>query len=264
MTHQTVVAQGLVVPCYNEAFRLDVQQFERLIDHAPGLQLFVVDDGSTDNTRAVLGALQRARPGRVHLMVNGSNQGKAEAVRRGLSRALEAGCPIVGFLDADLAAPVDEVVRLLGQMRESDCDALLGSRVRLLGRQIERNEIRHYLGRAFATAVSLVLRLGVYDTQCGLKLFRRTPSLEAALAEPFMSRWVFDVELLSRLMRGPFALEAHRIHEEPLHSWCDISRSKLRPSHMLGAGVDLVRIAWRGHQRARGGGGPRKAMAPRS
>jgi hypothetical protein len=114
--------------------------------------------------------------------------------------------------------------------------------------------MRHYLGRVFATAASLVLNLGVYDTQCGAKLFRCTPALEAALAAPFASRWAFDVELLSRLTHGPVALPARRIHEEPLRTWCDISRSKLGVLPMLGAGVDLARIAWQGHRQERAGG----------
>ena len=49
---------------------------------------------------------------------------------------------------------------------------------------------------------SLILHARVYDTQCGAKLFRRSAALEAALADPFLSRWSFDVELLGRMLIG--------------------------------------------------------------
>ena len=61
---------------------------------------------------------------------------------------------------------------------------------------------RHYVGRLFATASSLILDMTVYDTQCGAKVLRAGPALRAALATPFHSRWAFDVELLGRLHNG--------------------------------------------------------------
>jgi dolichyl-phosphate beta-glucosyltransferase len=239
------IEQGLVMPCYNEAQRLDLGALLKLVDSSPGLRLFAVNDGSTDTTLELLRRLEIDRPGRVAVVDLATNQGKAEAVRQGLSVALASGCEMVGFFDADLSTPVGELLRLLACMRSSRCDILLGSRVKLLGRQIERLASRHYLGRVFATAASLTLNLAVYDTQCGAKIFRRTPALEEALSRPFLSRWVFEVELLSRVTRGPHAIPVDRIQEEPLLVWRDVPGSKLTNRAKVGAAIDLARIAWR-------------------
>ena len=77
------------------------------------------------------------------------------------------------IIDADLAAPLGTFLDFLEFFeKRPDIDIVFGSRVRLLGRTIERNFIRHILGRLFATIVSLVTHVPVYDTQCGVKLFR--------------------------------------------------------------------------------------------
>jgi hypothetical protein len=118
--------------------------------------------------------------------------------------------------------------------------------VGLLGHAIERSMVRHYLGRVFATASSIVLDLDVYDTQCGAKAFRAGPTLRAALADPFASRWVFDVELLSRLHGGSAGapgLPASAFLEVPLNEWHDVHGTKLGVRSAARAVADLARIA---------------------
>jgi dolichyl-phosphate beta-glucosyltransferase len=242
-----LAAVTIVVPAYNEGTRLDAEAFLGLVDGPPeGPALLFVNDGSSDDTAERLTALA-ARSPRIGVLSLEQNRGKAEAVRRGLLAALEGGAQIVGYLDADLATPPAEARRLVELMQASpEVDVLLASRVSLLGRDIQRRPLRHYLGRVFASAASLLLRLRVYDTQCGAKLFRRTPQLVAALGEPFLSRWIFDVELLGRLLAGaPGAppLAVQRIVEEPLRAWRDVPGSKLRPHHLARVSADLARIA---------------------
>jgi hypothetical protein len=125
---------------------------------------------------------------------------------------------------------------------------VFGARVRLLGRSIERRALRHYLGRAFATAASVALGMGVYDTQCGAKLFRVSPEIKAIFEPPFVTRWLFDVELIARLVqvrRGSGLPPTEKlIYEWPLPEWHHVAGSKVRPSDFGKAFFGLARIYW--------------------
>ncbi|TMA23794.1 MAG: glycosyltransferase [Deltaproteobacteria bacterium] len=235
MAHSTVV-----IPCFNEARRLPAERIQAL-GHHPSVDLVLVDDGSTDGTSLALERICRALPlGKARLLVLERNCGKAEAVRRGLLAALEMGSDFVAYLDADLATPGEEMLRILGVLESGSVHAALGSRVAVLGTHIERSATRHYLGRFFATVASLILHLPVYDTQCGAKAFRAGPALAAALSTPFHARWAFDVELIGRLLAA--GLTAEDFIEVPLRRWVDVAGSRLRPLQFPLLGWELFRI----------------------
>ncbi len=237
---------AVVIPCYNEAPRLQVPRFERFLEQASeGLSAIFVDDGSRDRTAAILEDLIHPYRGRAHLVRLPSNRGKAEAVRQGLLQGLDRGADLVAYWDADLATPLSTIALFRNLMEERpDIDAVLGSRVRLLGKYIARRPLRHYMGRVFATVASPMLRLPVYDTQCGAKMFRRTPALEEALKQPFRSHWIFDVEFLGRLLRWyrqhrPEA-EGRAFYEYPLPEWRDVGGSRVRPRDLVRAAMELA------------------------
>jgi dolichyl-phosphate beta-glucosyltransferase len=235
----------VVVPCYNEAQRLDAGPLLEFAVQEPGADLLFVNDGSTDDTAGRLAEIAAARPDRVRVLSLETNGGKAEAVRRGMRQALEGGAVVVGYLDADLSTPPREMKRIFRALERPGVEVAIGARVALLGTDIERNAIRHYLGRVFASLASLILRARIYDTQCGAKLFRTTPALTAALSQPFISRWAFDIELLGRMLAGgggaaPVPLKA--IVEVPLDTWHDIQGSKLTPLAMGRTLFQLGRI----------------------
>jgi len=244
---------AIVIPCFNEAKRLDRAAFEQFSSENPDVSLVFVDDGSRDDTRRILEELAARLPDRASVVALEENSGKAEAVRRGIHQALEHQPSslerqpnYVGFWDADLATPLDAIGKFSDLLDANpQLQMIMGARVQLLGRHIERSPLRHYAGRVAATAISMVLGLRVYDTQCGAKLFRSDAARDL-FSEPFRTRWIFDAEIIARLIArsaahsGPEARDL--IHEYPLHAWLDVRGSKVGPSDYLRAAVDLHRI----------------------
>lgn len=237
----------IVVPCYNEAQRLNVQAFKAFAAVHREIRFLFVDDGSRDRTRAVLEELAAEDPGAFALMGLERNSGKAEAVRNGILRALAERPDYVAFWDADLATPLPSILSFREILdSRPEIEVVIGSRVKLLGRAIERRPIRHYLGRIAATLASMTLGLSVYDTQCGAKMFRSTPEIAHVFAEPFATHWVFDIEIFARLIRyrRDHALPAvdQVIYELPLDRWHDVRGSKVKGGDFLTGAMELFVI----------------------
>lgn len=233
-----VARVALVIPCYNEANRLDTAAFKNFRLPSDDIEFVFVNDGSTDNTLQVIQSL----PGTVVNLER--NSGKAEAVRRGMLAALDRKADIIGFWDADLATPFTELPGFLAIMRDrSEVEMVFGARVRLLGRQISRRPSRHYFGRVGATLISSSLGLAVYDTQCGAKLFRASDTLRDVFNTPFLSRWIFDVEIIARFVqRWGRDRVARALYEYPVTQWQDVKGSKVKSQDFIRALRDLWKI----------------------
>ncbi len=239
----------LIVPCYNEAARLNPQAFLDFATAHRLARLLFVDDGSTDGTPEIVERLKASAPDSVDVLSLPSRQGKGEAVRRGIVEGIRRGPDFVGFWDADLSTPLHAVDDFLAlAARRPEMEVILGSRVMLMGRDIRRQAWRHYLGRVFATAVSLTLDLPIYDTQCGAKVFRANEAIAAVFATPFHSRWIFDVEMLARFLRQPVQdgdpPRRARIYELAVPAWHHQPGSRLRWTDFVRAMFDLAAI-WR-------------------
>lgn len=238
----------IVIPCYNESARLNVDRIVQFSRNHRTIDLLFVNDGSTDDTSAILRSLVRFLGSRCSLVEFSENQGKAEAVRTGLLVAIARGAEYVGYWDADLAAPLEAIPRFQDCLRRNPAsEMVLGIRLPLLGRRIQRSRIRTLLGRVFAFAARVVLGIRVTDVQCGAKLLRATPRLTRVLEERFLARWIFDVELVARLARSHRDSECSKnwVHELPLDEWREVKGSKLRIWDFGRAVSDLTRIWWR-------------------
>lgn len=235
----------LVIPCYNETARFPREQFEEHLAKLPGLSLLFVDDGSTDATADMLRSFCAAHTDRCEVLVLPRNGGKAEAVRQGMLKAGGQGGSFdyFGYFDADLAIPLDEAFLFFAFLQERRPVYILSGRVKLLGTtRIERFLYRHILGRMFATYVSWVMDLAVYDTQCGAKLVR-VDMARTLFEEPFMSRWLFDIELLYRCigLYGRANVE-EQVAEVPLRKLRDPGGSTVTFSRAARLPIELLRI----------------------
>jgi len=228
---------ALAVPCYNERGRVDVARFASAAEEY-NLRILFVDDGSSDGTGEFLEQQIAGNP-RLSVLRCPRNEGKAAAVREGMLALLQR-CPEaewVGFWDADLSSPLSEVPRMLRfhELEGGGFDAIWCSRVMRAGSEVKRPGRRHIFGRLFATASGLLLGARAYDTQCGAKLFRRSVVTDI-VGKPFISRWIFDVEIYCRMGHD-------RILEYPVKEWRDVPGSKVRIlRESVRVGGDLLKI----------------------
>lgn len=235
---------ALAVPCYNESVRMSPGRWLDFLADADstGIHFFFANDGSTDGTRRLLDDLC-AKTDRAHLLDFDSRRGKGEVIRQAMLKILasreqgDVSFDYVGFWDADLATPLGELPGMRRLAREHAFDAIFCSRVRRLGAIIQRNPIRHVLGRVFATAASFMLDLPVYDTQCGAKIFR-ADALAQVVREPFASSWIFDVEIVLRMKQRGFV----RLYEHPVSAWAEIPGSKMKLLDLARIPIDLLKI----------------------
>lgn len=236
----------LAIPCYRDADRLSrfLPDLARALAPHPGISIRVVDDGSGPTaaaaTREATLAAAHDHPAILPPLLLPANLGKGGAIYAAWDAAPDADW--LGFVDADGAVPAREVARLVSLLPFTPADALLASRVKMLGRLVERTPKRHLAGRVFATLTTLATGLAVYDSQCGCKFVRRSlyERVRPALVE---TRFAFDVDLLAHLHRA-----GARLEEVPI-DWTDIPGSKvslLRDSAQMAAALLKLRARLRG------------------
>jgi glycosyltransferase involved in cell wall biosynthesis len=231
---------AVVIPCHNEEKRLDSKKFEMFIDNETNVDFVFVNDGSSDSTLELLRKIEARNP-RCRVLDLRENRGKAAAVHAGFQEAFKHDYAYVGFWDADLATPLDDITRFVEIVKSGKYDCVFGCRVLRMGTEIKRKTSRHYIGRIYATIISLLLGLPIYDTQCGAKIFRRSKYLEKTFEKPFRTKWVFDVEIIARMKM--YQQDFHkRVYECPLEKWTDVEGSQVSLLDGLMAFVDLFKI----------------------
>jgi len=221
---------------------LKKEAFLSFVNEHRHIAFLFVNDGSTDNTLEVLNEFVKEHEN-LHVLNLEQNGGKAEAVRQGMLCAFQTFKPqYIGFWDADLATPLDELPNFKTIIQEQKFDIITGLRLMRLGAKVKRKNSRHFLGRIFATVASNVLRLPVYDTQCGAKLYKAelVPDL---FDEKFTTRWLFDVEILARYVKRYGSDKAKiDIYEYPVFAWEDKHGSQVKTKDFIKAPIELWKI----------------------
>jgi len=231
---------AIIVPCFNEEKRMDISEWQRIVNRFADCQWVFVNDGSSDRTSSLINKLTGRN---VYQLDLPTNHGKGNAIRAGLLHIIEPS-PMtllaeldfsrIGYIDSDGAFDLLDIELLLSTAEEKmesvpPCKVIIGSRVKLAGRHIERSKIRHYLGRLIATFVCQGWEKAPYDTQSGFKIFSLDSSFREAVKTPFKTSWFFDIELLLRLD----TLDSLRIWEVPLMRWEEIGESSINSSKYL-------------------------------
>ena len=239
---------AIVVPCYNEYNRLPVADFELFLKAHKNVCICFVNDASSDKTLLQLEALKNKFANQIVLLNNKKNMGKAASVRAGILHCDQENlAPVFAYLDADLATSLEECYSYLIPLNE-DKTFVFASRILKIGSVVERKFSRFLFGRIIATFISNILDIKVYDTQCGCKVFDASLS-EILFKKPFISKWLFDVELFSRLLCHFGKEDALKSMEEiPVKRWVDQGESKVKVSYFFRLWYDLYLIR-KVHQR---------------
>jgi len=227
----------IVIPAYNERDRIRPTLDEMLRyseQHNWDVEILVVDDGSRDDTAAIVLEYSKAHP-QISLVASSSNHGKGFSVRAGM---LVARGDVCLFTDADLSSPMTEAHLLFDAITEG-ADIAIGSRWLRAELQTERQPLyRQLLGRVFNLLLRLVLGLNYADTQCGFKAFRRDAARRVFPLQK-IERWGFDPEILF------LARKLGLVVKEVPVVWAHSQGTRLHPFRdglrMFG---DVLRIRW--------------------
>lgn len=238
---------SIIIPAYNEERRLP-PSLQKVVDflrkQAYTSEVIVVENGSTDRTTEVVQAFIDAHQdaeGKVRLALLHSSPGKGAAVKVGM---LAAQGEYRFICDADLAMPIEEIVKFLPPVQNPDrFDIAIASREAPGAVRYNEPLYRHIMGRVFNFLVRIMAVPGIQDTQCGFKMFTRQAALHLFPLQQ-IEGWSFDVEVL-------YIARQHglRLIEVPIN-WYYQEDSRVRPIHDT---INMVRELLRIRRNGRAG-----------
>ncbi|MDO9260777.1 MAG: glycosyltransferase [Flavobacteriaceae bacterium] len=233
----------IVIPCYNEQFRLPTTEFVNFYNEKRNFHFIFVNDGSKDLTSDVIKKIINGREDRMCLLEICINSGKSEAVRLGMLHSqIWNNFEIVGYLDADLSIPLDEAERLTEFFKNENVYFVFGSRLQRLGVNIKKKLYRHIIGRVFATFASRMLNIVVYDTQCGVKFFKKD-IINHIFGEKFNSSWIFDLEVFYRFINYFKGKNLNLFAKEiPLEKCIHVDGSKIRTYQFIKIPIEMIKL----------------------
>ncbi|MGF1558224.1 MAG: response regulator [Flavobacteriaceae bacterium] len=235
---------GVVIPCYNEEQRLSRDIFNEFSKQNLGYHLCFVNDGSTDKTLEVLEEMRSGNEDHISIYNCAKNGGKAAAVRQGmLHLAKDDQFDYIGFLDADLSTDFRDFDDLVQTLENSDFKIVSGSRMSRMGANITKESARKLISMTINLLIRSILRMPFNDTQCGAKIMDKD-IVENMFTKPFITKWLFDVEIFMRMRKFYGAEKAKSmICEQPLKRWVHADGSKLSMKDSVKIVGQLAKIA---------------------
>jgi glycosyltransferase involved in cell wall biosynthesis len=200
------------------------------------VHLIFVNDGSNDHSEKLLLEIKSRYPEKLEIVYQEIRTGKAEAIRAGMLRGLNSGAySYFGFIDADLAVPLTDIVLIAEKLKEEHRNMGFGIRTDVNKINVHRTLIRKAMGNLFKAYLHRILKFHVADSQCGAKVFAAgiVPALYQA---PFQTRWLSDIELLIRYGQC-FKLKREDVHthvtQVPVSKFEDKAHSKFNAIELL-------------------------------
>ena len=229
----------MIVPCFNEEKRLNLDYWNKLAE-IPNVNWIFVNDGSNDGTKGVLDKITKST-----IIDLEKNVGKAEAIRKGITESYKknSGEPFcVGYLDADSAFETEDVRKVidLNYSENSPYVSFWGSRVALAGKNITRNNLRHILSRILITIFGYLMKDLPYDPQTGFKVFKFNNKQMEIFEKRFETKWFVDLEILIRYQ--VLEKQIMKIWEEPVNTWKDVDGSNIRGFELITVLNDIIKI----------------------
>jgi glycosyltransferase involved in cell wall biosynthesis len=198
---------SLIVPCYNEAAHL--RQNVGAVVEALGLtpwswEIVFVDDGSADDTRAIIREIC-AGDGRCRFIFHDRNRGRGAAFKTGFSGSQGR---VTGFLDIDLEVHARYLPSLVNEILRHGADIVIGDRHFMLRQTGGLHRVA--LSWGYRRLCDLLLSLDLEDSETGCKFFNRETTSQVVLASE-NDGWFWDTEVMARAR-----LANLRIHELPV------------------------------------------------
>lgn len=220
---------SIVIPAYNEAE--NIEKVVKAVLELGNVEVIISDDGSTDGTGDIARRLAKLEN---VIFISGENRGKGAAIKRGLKMA---GGDVMGFLDADMSAHPNELLKLFKEI-DNGADVAIGSRD-LPGSVIPVKQpiYRRFLGYVYRTLTRHLFKIDIMDFQCGLKVFKKEVWDDINVDT---DGFAFDTELIAKAHK-----RGYTIKEVPI-TWQNFPRSKVNPiSDSIKMFLELIKIRGR-------------------
>jgi len=207
----------LIIPVYNCPSFIEetvIQVKRGLEEKIQAYEVIFVDDGSKDETKKILEKLIQGEK-KFKLISYPKNQGKGFAVKKGI---LSASGEIIFFTDADLPFGINPILEGYELIKKENCDLILGKR----SSNSWQGWKRKLASRIFSFLVNKLFSLGIFDTQCGLKGFKREVA-KKIFEKSKIKRFAFDVEILHLAKKHNFSIKIFPVKTVSFSSFSTVS-----------------------------------------